>query len=370
MIMNFDRAWTGWTSSRLPSFLTLLICIGVAACGDPDTRSTAPRTAAPTVADLPLPDVLATIGEEPITLDDVRARVGEQYDRMTNEYLQARYNLLDETLREIMRDRLIVAEAEERGMRSVDELIEAESGSSLDVTDEEVEAWYEENQSRAQGRALDEIRGQIADHLRSTKREEVMSPLEDRLSVEQGVVYHLQPYRVELDNRNAPSLGPSDAAVTLVEFSDFECPYCGRFFPTFQQIKEHYGDRIHVVYRQFPLTNIHPSAFKAAEASLCANEQGEFWAFHDLLFEEQDRIAVRDLKEKAGRLGLDQNEFNNCLDTGRYVEQVQDDLAAGQAAGVNGTPALFVNGIPVEGGAVAFEVVAEVIEEELRRAEM
>ena len=175
---------------------------------------------------------------------------------------------------------------------------------------------------------------------------------------------------MELDNRDAPSLGPSDATVTLVEFSDFECPYRSRFFPTFQQIKEDYGDRIQVVYRQFPLTNLHPSAFKAAEASLCANEQGELWTFHDLLFQEQNRIAVRDLREKAGRLGLDQGEFNNCLDTGRYVEQVQDDLAVGKAAGVKGTPALFVNGIPIDGGAVAFEVVAEALDRELRRAGM
>lgn len=370
MITNFDRARAAWLNAPLPSFLLLLFGLGIAACGDRDTSSTVERTAAPTVADLPLPDVLATIGEEQITLDDVRARVGEQFDQMTNQYLQARYNLLYETLQEVMRDRLLVAEAEERGMRSVDELIEEESGTSLEVTDAEVDAWYEENQSRVQGRSLDEIRGQIADHLRATRREEAMAMLENRLSSEQGVVYHLQPFRVELDNRNAPALGPSDAAVTLVEFSDFECPYCSRFFPTFQQIKEDYGDRIQVVYRQFPLTNLHPSAFKAAEASLCANEQGKFWAFHDLLFQEQSTLAVRDLKEKAGRLGLDQTEFDTCLDTGRYVEQVQDDLAAGKAAGVKGTPALFVNGIPIEGGAVAFEVVAEALDRELRRAGM
>jgi len=368
MIMNFDRAWNGWSSSLLPSFLTLLICLGVAACGDPDTRSTAPRTAAPTVADLPLPDVLATIGEEQITLDDVRARVGEQFDQMTNQYLQARYNLLDETLQQIMRDRLLAAEADERGMR-VNELIEEETGVNLEVTEADIAAFYEENQSRLQGRSLDQVRDQIAEHLRTTRRNEAMAGLEDRLSDERGVVYHMQPFRVELENGGAPALGPSDAVVTLVEFSDFECPYCSRFFPTFQRIKEEYGDRIQIVYRQYPLTSIHPSAFKAAEASLCAEEQGEFWAFHDLLFQEQSRLAVRDLKEKAGRLGLDQTEFDTCLDTGRYVEQVQDDLAAGRTAGVNGTPALFVNGIPIEGGAVAFEVVAEALDRELRRAE-
>ena len=175
---------------------------------------------------------------------------------------------------------------------------------------------------------------------------------------------------IEIDIAGAPSRGSQMATVTIVEFSDFECPFCGRFFPTLKQIKDTYGDRIQIVYRQFPLPNLHPSAFKAAEASLCANEQGEFWAFHDLLFQEQSRLAVRDLKEKAGRLGLNQRKFDNCLDTGRYVQQVQDDMAAGRTAGVTGTPALFVNGIPIKGGAVDFEVVAEVLDQELQRAEL
>jgi predicted DsbA family dithiol-disulfide isomerase len=368
MTKDFNRARTG-PSGLLPSFFAMLACLGVAACADRNTGSTAVESSEsrPAVAGTELPDVLATIGDEQITLDDVCARAGDQLDQMTNRYLQQRHELLDETLQRIVRDRLLGAEAEKRGI-SVNELIEDETGTNLEVTDVDIAAWYEENKSRMQGRTLDQVRDQIADHLRTTRRNEALTGLEERLSEEYGVTYHLEPFRVALDNEGAPALGPSDAAVTLVEFSDFECPYCSRFFPTLERIKESYGDRIRIVYRQFPLTNLHPSAFKAAEASLCAYEQGEFWAFHDLLFQEQDRLAVRDLKEKAGRLGLDQNDFNTCLDAGRYVEQVQDDLAAGRTVGVTGTPALFVNGIPIEGGAVAFEVVADVLDEELRRA--
>lgn len=383
MTTNLSRARTGLTgltgstgstgssNGLLPSMLTLLVCLGIAACADQGTSSSAAERAGsrPAVADDPLPEVLASIGDEEITLDDIRDRIGEQLDQMTNRFLQQRYVLLDETLQRIVVDRVFAAEALERGMSTTD-LIEEETGAGLEVTELEIAAWYEENQSRMGSRTLDQTRGQIADLLRTTGRDEALKSLEARLSEEYGVVYHLQPFRVELNNGGAPAIGPSDAAVTFVEFSDFECPFCGRFFPTLKQIKDTYGDRIQIVYRQFPLPNLHPSAFKAAEASLCANEQGEFWAFHDLLFQEQSRLAVRDLKEKAGRLGLNQRKFDNCLDTGRYVQQVQDDMAAGRTAGVTGTPALFVNGIPIKGGAVDFEVVAEVLDQELQRAEL
>lgn len=371
MTTNLSRTGTRSSSGWLPSFLTLLVCLGLAACADQATSSSAVDRAGsrPAVANEAPPDILATIGDERITLDDVRGRVGEQLDQMTSRFLQQRYALLDETLQQIVIDRVFAAEALERGISTTD-LVSQETGAGLEITEVEIATWYEENQSRMGGRTLDQVRDQITDHLRTTGRDEAMKSLEERLSEKYEVVYQLQPFRVELDNGGAPAFGPSDAAVTLVEFSDFECPFCGSFFPTLEQIKNTYGDRIQIVYRQFPLPRLHPSAFKAAEASLCAYGQGEFWAFHDLLFQEQSRLTVRDLKEKAGRLGLDQKEFDSCLDTGRYTEQVQDDMAAGRTAGVTGTPALFVNGVPIEGGAVGFDVVAEVLDRELSRAEM
>ena len=129
---------------------------------------------------------------------------------------------------------------------------------------------------------------------------------------------------------------------------------------------EHYAGKVRLVYRHFPLTAIHPQAWKAAEASLCAGEQDRFWVFHDLLFAEQHAMSVPDLKEKARRIGLAGAEFDACLDSGRHSEAVRQDLLVATAAGVSGTPAFFVNGRFLS-GAVPFDQFAELIDDELDR---
>jgi len=121
------------------------------------------------------------------------------------------------------------------------------------------------------------------------------------------------------------------------------------------------------VYCQYPIESLHPFALKAAEASLCANDQGKFWQLHDAMFADQTRLAVNDLKLTARRLGLDGTEFDNCLDSGRHAAQVQNDLKEGQRVGLTGTPTMFINGIIVDGGAVGFSVLEGLIEHELSR---
>jgi len=297
---------------------------------------------------------------------DIRTRVGGDLDRIETRYQLDRHKAIESTLQDIIRERVLDAEAK-RQKKSVEELIMAESGGSLEPNEVEIAAWYKENQNRTGGRTLDQVRSQIADLLRNQRRKEATEKLKQRLDTERRVTVLLEPYRLALSNEGAPAKGPANAAVTLVEFSDFQCPFCGRFFPTLKRIEESYGNRIRIVYRQYPLTSLHPFAYKAAEASLCANDQGKFWEMHDLMFQEQDRIDVRNLKIKAGRIGLDQRKFDACLDSGRQAERVQADLAEGARVGVDGTPALFLNGVPVPGGAVPYETVARAIDKELTR---
>jgi len=141
-----------------------------------------------------------------------------------------------------------------------------------------------------------------------------------------------------------PSKGPENAPITIVEFSDFQCPFCAKAAPVVQQIVDTYGDKVRIVYRDFPLSSIHPDAQKAAEAAECADDQGKFWEFHDLLYANQDKMSVNDLKQFAKNLGLDSNTFDKCLDSGKHEVEVKKDMQDGINMGVTGTPSFFING--------------------------
>ncbi len=174
---------------------------------------------------------------------------------------------------------------------------------------------------------------------------------------------------------NDAFLGPKNAKVALVEFSDFQCPFCRRFWKeTLPQLKKNFIDtgKIKFVYRDFPL-DFHPSAMPAAQAAECAGEQGKFWEFHDKIFQEQDRrgtgtvqFNVSDIKKWAAELGLGPDKFNNCLDSGKYEEEVKKDYADGSGYGVSGTPTVFVNGDPII-GAQPYEIFKAAIERALNK---
>ena len=172
------------------------------------------------------------------------------------------------------------------------------------------------------------------------------------------------------------TLGNPDAPVTIIEFSDFQCPFCRKFYrETLPQIKEEYirTGKAKFVYRDFPLTQIHPGATPAAEGTECAEEQGKFWEMHDAIFDEQEKLGsgtvqftADDVKKWAANIGLDTSKFNQCLDSGKYKQEVEKDLADGSAAGVNGTPATFINGRLVS-GAQPFAAFKAIIDEELKK---
>jgi protein-disulfide isomerase len=154
------------------------------------------------------------------------------------------------------------------------------------------------------------------------------------------------------DDSNAshahPQRGPNGAPVTIVEFSDFQCPYCRQAEPTLKQVRQKYGDRVRIVYMDFPL-GFHPQAMGAALAARCADEQGRFWAYHDVLFADHSRLSTPALKDLAARLNLDTASFDSCLDQRKYESTVLSDKAEGKNANVTGTPTFVVNGTAFTG---------------------
>jgi protein-disulfide isomerase len=183
------------------------------------------------------------------------------------------------------------------------------------------------------------------------------------------------PKPVTIDAGDNPAKGPADAKVTIVEFSDFQCPYCARFTTeTLPQILTNYGDKIRFVFMNFPLTSIHENAQKAAEAGECANEQGAFWQFHDIMFQNQSALTVDNLKSYAAQLNLDTAKFNDCLDSGRMADAVTADMAVAETAATDagltrfGTPAFFINGNNLA-GAQPYDVFKAAIDAALAAAQ-
>jgi protein-disulfide isomerase len=171
------------------------------------------------------------------------------------------------------------------------------------------------------------------------------------------------PIKVSLDDD--PSWGPANAPITMVEFSDFQCPYCGAFErDTYGQIRQVYGDKIHFVYRDMPLVDIHPFAYQSALAANCANEQGAYWSYHDLLFANQQDLSLDALIKYAGQLKLDTDKFSQCLKSGKYSAEVNHDMQDAESYGVSGTPTFFINGLPIV-GAEPFSEFAKLIDAQL-----
>jgi protein-disulfide isomerase len=307
-------------------------------------------------------DVLAIVDGKPISESDVVESAPADFKALERDYRQKRHDLLQTGLDRLVEQKLLAAEAKKRGS-SEEEVLEGIAAKP--VTDADVDAFYTENQSRLrEGLTKEQVAPQIRQYLEQVNEQSARSEFFAELRKQHAVDYRLEPLRVEVA-ATGPSRGPANAPVTIVEFADFQCPYCARILPALDQLMQSYGDKVRLVYRQFPLT-IHNNAEIAARASLCANEQGKFWEMHDGMFANQRALDAAQLKTTAANLNLDADAFNECLDSGRYADQVAADTAAGTEAGVSGTPALFVNGRFIA-GAVPLEDITKIVDDELRR---
>ncbi|MBI4265720.1 MAG: thioredoxin domain-containing protein [Acidobacteria bacterium] len=315
-------------------------------------------------------DAAARVGDRTITMKEIEDRWRQAAPAERAQALQQIYDGRKEALDAIIADMLIEQAAEAKGVPNPTQFTEAEIARRVKpVTDEEVVTFFQENQSQMQGRGLAAMGPVIRRFLEDQQRTAAYQALIAELrKAGPPVRILLDPPRYEVAvAAEDPVLGAADAPVTLVEFSDFQCPFCQRLMPTLKRLRETYGDRIRIVWKDFPLTSIHPEAFKAAEAGNCAREQGKFWEYHDLLFGNQQALEPAFLTKYAADAGLDAAKFAACLDTAKYSDRVQEQMGIGNGLGVSSTPSTFVNGRLV-GGAQPYEAFVAIIEEELERA--
>jgi protein-disulfide isomerase len=310
-------------------------------------------------------DVVATVGGISITLGEVDEKAMQQQagNYGSLKLSMALYEARRGAIEDIVGEKLLAQESKTRGITSA-ALIDQEIGSKIaTVTEADVAAWYDANPSRVQGAKLDQVRAPIRSLLTQERTQRVYQTYVDQLKAKTPVRIMLEPPRQRVAVAGSPSKGPAAAPVEVVEFSDFECPFCLRAYPTVNQVLSTYGDRIRFVYRNYPLPN-HPNARPAAEAAQCAAEQGQFWQYYERLFADQTKLSSDGLKQSAAALGLDAGRFNACLDTHKYKDRVESDIKDGNEAGVSGTPAFFINGRMIT-GAQPFEAFKRIIDEEL-----
>jgi protein-disulfide isomerase len=306
-----------------------------------------------------LPDVVATIQDQSITAEELTASIRGELLKLDMQ----RYHVLKNGLDNLIGQRLTALEAKKRDM-SIEQLRQEEITAKISqATAADVKKFYEDNKSRIK-QPFDSIKDRIEKYLNQRSQQQRERAFLRELRQRYNVAIALEPPKVDVSTDDDPVRGPKDAAVTIIEFSDFECPYCRRVQPTLKRLLKDYEGQVRLVYRDFPL-NIHKHAQKAAEAAQCAGEQDHFWPYHDKLF-EQTALSPSDLKKYAGELGLDMDKFTACLDSGKYTQEVAHDMKDGQAAGVNSTPSFFVNGQPLS-GAVPYEHFQELVEAALAR---
>lgn len=277
------------------------------------------------------------------------------------------YNLKKRKIDEWVEKILLEKEAMKKKL-TLEQLMEKEIRSKTrPVSQKDVDKFYEQNKERLPG-TKEQLADRIKSFLENEGRQTTYRNYVDRLKKRARVVYSLlkpQHPRVELSLTPGPTRGKENAKVKIVEFSDFECPGCAGLVAKLDRVLKKYGSKVSLTFKAYPLS-FHKKAVLAHQASLCADDQGKFWPYHDILFKNQQAMERKDLEGHAEKLTFNMTTFRQCLDSGEKFAKVQKDISEGDQAGVNATPTFFVNGKIVVGD-IPQEQIEELINEELKR---
>jgi protein-disulfide isomerase len=317
--------------------------------------------------------IVAMIGNERLTEADVIRQDREAFDKLQADYdlklrqlqlkqAQARYDLLKQDADKLLDKRALEAEAKAHGMTPKDVLAEIKVAA---VTDDEVTAFYEANKARAT-QPFEQLKPQITQYLANQHNTDATRTFYDGLRAKHGMAWRLEPYRMPVA-ATGPAQGKPEAPVTIVEFADFQCPYCRSSADVLKAVLKKHPDDVRLVFRNLPLQNVHPNAATAAAAAVCADRQHMFWAMHDAMYDDQKALSEPALRSTAERLGLNGAEFASCIASPDAKAAVDADAKAADDLAIGGTPYFFINGRPLN-GTVPEEQFEAIISEELRRA--
>jgi len=304
---------------------------------------------------------VAVIGSTPISQDELDRAVGVKLTRILTD----EYNVKRAVLDDLIATKLIANEAAKRSL-AVEQLLKLEvDGKIVAPNVAEIEPVYEGVSERYPGMTKDQALNEIAESMRRSRISARYAEFVRELKRAAGVQVYIQPPRADV-KAEGPSLGNANAPVTIVEFSDFECPFCGHVVETLKKIESTYGDKVRVVFRDYPLV-IHRTAKRAAEASHCAEDQGKFWEMHDKLFSKGGPIQDADIYRYAQQIKLDHDQFDQCLTSGKFKDAYKTSQDEGTRVGVQSTPTFFINGRLIV-GAASYDAFARVIDDELSGA--
>lgn len=309
-------------------------------------------------------ELLAVVDGEKITLGDLKAKnenMGEQLFRLEENV----YKVKEYYLNEVIESKLIDIEAKKRNIKPEDLINQEVTSKIKPVSDEEAIAFAK---GKIPDNKVGEYKDRIKMYLAKQQEAEVKKAFADSLRGKYKVDIKIKkPKKAKMEIKlsgDEPSKGGDRAKITIVEFSEFQCPFCKRASTHGAAIIKEYGDKVKYVFKHFPLS-FHEKAHRASEASLCMHEQGKFFEYHDKLFENNQALEDADLKKYATEVGGDSAKFEECLKSGRNKAKVDKDLADGQKYGVSGAPTFFINGEPVV-GAVPYEELKKAIDDAIK----
>lgn len=357
--------------SRVSRLVTVsLAVVALAGCQNQaarhaDTQNQAktpePGSADPSKPRLDPSKVVLTWDNGPMTYGELRKKKEAQYKKLYNKYQADMYNMEQQELENYVISQLAEKKAKAAG-KTQDEYLATVAGNP-EVSDQELQEFYDKNVKQS-GQPFDSIKDRMRQYLQEQKKKEHVRAEFEKMKAEAHVKIDLPPPEiapVQFDLADRPMRGKPNAKVTLVEFSDFQCPYCSKAVPGVEALLKAYPDDVKFYFLHYPLS-FHKSAMPAAIASVCAGKQDKFWEFYDKLFANQQNLQDGFFKSTAKDLGLDESKFVACLEDPATRDRVQKDLDQGNSAGVEGTPSFFINGAPYSQGVPTVEALKPYVE--------